>query len=138
MGRLFILLVTLGALLCAGCAQHTTRPPQGEASSLQRWLDTELAPYLAQQLDQHPRFIVLELLKGQELADMVKERGPLPPEEVDLFLSQTAMALGSAFQKVNFLRDLKADFDGLERTYFPNTNLLELDEVRNRLAEAIA
>ena len=44
-------------------------------------------------------------------------------------LKDSAMALGSAFQKVNFLRDLKADFDGLERTYFPNTNLLELDEV---------
>ncbi|MDG1572435.1 phytoene/squalene synthase family protein [Robiginitalea sp. M366] len=43
-------------------------------------------------------------------------------------LKDSAMALGSAFQKVNFLRDLKADFDGLDRTYFPNTNLLELDE----------
>ncbi len=44
-------------------------------------------------------------------------------------LKDSAMALGSAFQKVNFLRDLKADFDGLDRTYFPNTNLLELDEI---------
>ena len=44
-------------------------------------------------------------------------------------LKEPAMALGSAFQKVNFLRDLKADYDGLDRTYFPNTNLLELDEV---------
>lgn len=44
-------------------------------------------------------------------------------------LKESAMALGSAFQKVNFLRDLKADYDGLDRTYFPNTNLLELDEV---------
>jgi len=43
-------------------------------------------------------------------------------------LKESAMALGSAFQKVNFLRDLKADFDFLERSYFPNTNLLELDE----------
>lgn len=43
-------------------------------------------------------------------------------------LRESAMALGSAFQKVNFLRDLKADHEGLERTYFPNTNLLELDE----------
>jgi len=39
------------------------------------------------------------------------------------------MALGSAFQKVNFLRDLKADFEGLNRSYFPNTNLMELDEI---------
>ncbi|MEO1547369.1 MAG: squalene/phytoene synthase family protein, partial [Bacteroidota bacterium] len=37
-------------------------------------------------------------------------------------LKDSAMALGSAFQKVNFLRDLKADFEELERTYFPDTN----------------
>lgn len=43
-------------------------------------------------------------------------------------LKHSAMSLGSAFQKVNFLRDLKADYEGLNRTYFPNTNLLELDE----------
>ncbi len=43
-------------------------------------------------------------------------------------LKKSAMSLGSAFQKVNFLRDLKADFEGLNRTYFPNTNLTELDE----------
>ena len=43
-------------------------------------------------------------------------------------LKASAMHLGSAFQKVNFLRDLKADFEGLSRTYFPNTNLDALDE----------
>jgi phytoene/squalene synthetase len=43
-------------------------------------------------------------------------------------LKDSAMALGSAFQKVNFLRDLKADYEHLNRSYFPNTNLLELDE----------
>tara|TARA_R110001632_G_scaffold78767_11_gene176543 strand:+ start:2207 stop:3046 length:840 start_codon:yes stop_codon:yes gene_type:complete len=43
-------------------------------------------------------------------------------------LKESAMSLGSAFQKVNFLRDLKADFEGLSRTYFPDTNLAELDE----------
>ncbi|MFI0427861.1 phytoene/squalene synthase family protein [Mariniflexile sp. HMF6888] len=43
-------------------------------------------------------------------------------------LKDTAMALGSAFQKVNFLRDLKADFDGLNRSYFPNVDLNNLDE----------
>lgn len=43
-------------------------------------------------------------------------------------LKQSAMKLGSAFQKVNFLRDLKADFENLSRTYFPNTNLNRLDE----------
>lgn len=43
-------------------------------------------------------------------------------------LKESAMALGSAFQKVNFLRDLKADFEDLNRTYFPNTDLTQLDE----------
>ena len=43
-------------------------------------------------------------------------------------LKNSAMALGSAFQKVNFLRDLKADHDSLNRTYFPNTDLNRLDE----------
>ncbi len=44
-------------------------------------------------------------------------------------LKESAMKLGSAFQKVNFLRDLKADFEGLERTYFPNADLNNLDDV---------
>jgi len=43
-------------------------------------------------------------------------------------LEQAAMRLGSAFQKVNFLRDLKADYEDLNRTYFPNTDLSRLDE----------
>lgn len=43
-------------------------------------------------------------------------------------LKTSAMHLGSAFQKVNFLRDLKADFETLNRTYFPNTDLSKLDE----------
>ena len=43
-------------------------------------------------------------------------------------LKHDAKKLGSAFQKVNFLRDLKADHDDLNRTYFPNVNLEELDE----------
>jgi 15-cis-phytoene synthase len=45
-----------------------------------------------------------------------------------LELEQSAMRLGSAFQKVNFLRDLKADYEDLNRTYFPNTDLSQLDE----------
>ena len=44
-------------------------------------------------------------------------------------LKESAMSLGSAFQKVNFLRDLKADYEDLSRTYFPNTNLNQLDEI---------
>jgi phytoene synthase len=35
-------------------------------------------------------------------------------------LKPSAQRLGAAFQKVNFLRDIKADFEGMERMYFPN------------------
>ena len=43
-------------------------------------------------------------------------------------LKPYAMSLGSAFQKVNFLRDLKADHDGLNRSYFPNLDIDKFDE----------
>ncbi|SHJ28371.1 phytoene/squalene synthase family protein [Pseudozobellia thermophila] len=43
-------------------------------------------------------------------------------------LKVSAMALGSAFQKVNFLRDLRMDLEELDRSYFPNTDFTELDE----------
>ncbi|MEN9660997.1 MAG: hypothetical protein RLZZ443_926 [Actinomycetota bacterium] len=39
-----------------------------------------------------------------------------------------ARALGSAFQKVNFLRDLAADFKLLERSYFPGVTVSNFDE----------
>ncbi|WP_435262531.1 phytoene/squalene synthase family protein [Tenacibaculum sp. nBUS_03] len=44
-------------------------------------------------------------------------------------LKKAAMRLGSAFQKVNFLRDLKDDFELLNRSYFPNIDLKQLDKV---------
>lgn len=43
-------------------------------------------------------------------------------------LKEPAMKLGSAFQKINFLRDLKADMEGLERNYFPLLNVMEMDD----------
>lgn len=43
-------------------------------------------------------------------------------------LKNSAMSLGSAFQKVNFLRDLKDDFEGLSRSYFPEVNLNNFTE----------
>lgn len=43
-------------------------------------------------------------------------------------LKPNAMALGSAFQKVNFLRDLNADYHDLNRTYFPNLDFKNFDE----------
>lgn len=53
-------------------------------------------------------------------------------------LEHSAMRLGSAFQKVNFLRDLKADFEDLSRTYFPNTDLTQLNEAsKNEIIKEI-
>lgn len=43
-------------------------------------------------------------------------------------LKPYAMALGSAFQKINFLRDLNADYVGMGRMYFPNLTMSELNE----------
>ncbi|MFO0494429.1 MAG: phytoene/squalene synthase family protein, partial [Flavobacteriia bacterium] len=42
-------------------------------------------------------------------------------------LKPLAMKLGSAFQKINFLRDLKADYQELGRTYFPGIDLNEFN-----------
>jgi len=47
-------------------------------------------------------------------------------------LKGPAMRLGSAFQKINFLRDLKADMEGLERNYFPTLNLNEMNDATKR------
>ncbi len=47
-------------------------------------------------------------------------------------LKASAMRLGSAFQKVNFLRDLKTDYESLNRSYFPETNLEALDEISKK------
>lgn len=38
-------------------------------------------------------------------------------------LKPYAMKLGAAFQKINFLRDLKVDYQELGRTYFPNVDM---------------
>jgi phytoene synthase len=43
-------------------------------------------------------------------------------------LSDYAISLGSAFQKVNFLRDLKDDSNILKRVYFPNVNMDDFNE----------
>lgn len=48
-------------------------------------------------------------------------------------LKSPARSLGAAFQKVNFLRDIKADFTGLSRMYFPGcdfNNFSEKDKIQ--------
>ena len=46
-----------------------------------------------------------------------------------------ARSLGAAFQKINFLRDLKADWAGLGRTYFPGLDLDVFDQKAKRTIE---
>jgi phytoene synthase len=51
-------------------------------------------------------------------------------------LKPFAMKLGSAFQKINFLRDLKADYQELGRTYFPGINMDEFNSTVKKEIEA--
>jgi phytoene/squalene synthetase len=47
-----------------------------------------------------------------------------------------ARALGAAFQKINFLRDLHADFQQLGRAYFPGLDVKNFDEETKKAIEA--
>jgi phytoene/squalene synthetase len=51
-------------------------------------------------------------------------------------LKPSAMKLGSAFQKINFLRDLKADYQELGRTYFPGIDMQEFNATVKKEIEA--
>jgi len=46
-----------------------------------------------------------------------------------------ARSLGSAFQKVNFLRDIKSDYEDRGRTYFPNINFNNFTEADKNYIE---
>jgi|TARA_B100000767_G_scaffold155141_2_gene145900 phytoene/squalene synthetase len=46
-----------------------------------------------------------------------------------------AERLGAAFQKINFLRDLKADYQEMGRSYFPNLDLSSFDDETKRVIE---
>jgi hypothetical protein len=66
---LFVLL-----LLAAGCSHQSVypgHPGQGTESLLQDWVHTELAPYVSQQLGQHPRFkgepVIIVRLDGDDI-----------------------------------------------------------------------
>ncbi|MGM1429512.1 phytoene/squalene synthase family protein [Sphingobacterium lactis] len=53
-------------------------------------------------------------------------------------LKPYAMKLGSAFQKINFLRDLKDDYHVLGRTYFPNIDMATFDNaVKQQIEQEI-
>ena len=51
-------------------------------------------------------------------------------------LKMNAMKLGSAFQKINFLRDLNDDFHELGRTYFPGINMNDFNNIVKKEIEA--
>nr|AOE12238.1 phytoene synthase [uncultured bacterium]CCG00100.1 phytoene synthase [uncultured Flavobacteriia bacterium] len=51
-------------------------------------------------------------------------------------LKPSAMKLGSAFQKINFLRDLSADFKDLGRTYFPGVDMKTFNQTIKKQIEA--
>lgn len=51
-------------------------------------------------------------------------------------LKPAAMKLGAAFQKVNFLRDLKDDHANLGRTYFPGVDVSRMDSSTKRRIES--
>jgi phytoene/squalene synthetase len=51
-------------------------------------------------------------------------------------LKPSAQSLGSAFQKVNFLRDVKADFQGLDRMYFPGCDFKNFTRESKEYIEA--
>ena len=51
-------------------------------------------------------------------------------------LKPSAQRLGAAFQKVNFLRDIKADYEGLERMYFPNCDFTNFKQEDKNIIEA--
>lgn len=51
-------------------------------------------------------------------------------------LKPSASALGSAFQKINFLRDISSDNISLGRVYFPDINIKRLTETDKQYIEA--
>lgn len=73
------------------------------------------------------------------LAAFIRHGGLDYSREEKLRLAEGAKALGSAFQKVNFLRDLAADFNSLGRSYFPGVTASNFtDADRDRLVAEIA
>jgi phytoene/squalene synthetase len=50
-------------------------------------------------------------------------------------LSPYAKSLGAAFQKINFLRDIKSDYQERGRVYFPNVEFAEFCETQKKEIE---
>lgn len=70
------------------------------------------------------------------LAVFVRDNKPVPTQAHVLVAG--ARSLGAAFQKVNFLRDLSADVDGLGRSYFPGVRIDTFSEIdKKRICDDI-
>lgn len=70
------------------------------------------------------------------LAVFVRNNKPIPTQAHVLVAG--ARSLGAAFQKVNFLRDLAADVDGLGRSYFPGVRIDTFNEIdKKRICDDI-
>ncbi|HEY9048963.1 MAG TPA: phytoene/squalene synthase family protein [Ohtaekwangia sp.] len=105
-------------------------------------------------IEQFMRSMEMDLSKKEYTADTFKEYILGSAEVVGLMclrvfcqgddscyetLKPHAMSLGAAFQKINFLRDLKADFIEMGRTYFPGIDLSHFNETcKKKIEESIA
>ncbi len=104
-------------------------------------------------IDQFLKSMELDLVKKNYTSDTLKEYILGSAEVVGLMclrvfckgdnemyntLKPFAMSLGSAFQKINFLRDLNADYIGMGRTYFPEIDLSNFDDAnKHKIEESI-
>lgn len=104
-------------------------------------------------IDQFLRSMEMDLQKIDYNSDLYKEYIFGSAEVVGLMCLQVftegnktqyetlkpyAMKLGSAFQKINFLRDLKDDYQTLGRSYFPNIDMNVFDnKVKSEIEKEI-
>ena len=86
---LFALLILL---LAAGCSQNPLRLEGKSGPSLQHWVDTDLAPYVSQQLGQHPRF------KGEPVVVVRLDGDDIQPDIDGLTRSIRDQLMGSLLQ----------------------------------------
>ena len=82
-----------------------------EATVAARIESTHIAEVLDAGVDESSGapFMVMELLKGQDLDQLVEKRGPLPPDEVAHYLWQASLALDKAHASGIVHRDLKPE-----------------------------
>ena len=68
---------------------------------------------------------------GLMCLQIFSQKGSIRYEDLEKY----ARSLGAAFQKINFLRDLKDDYNNLNRVYFPDLDINNLTEKEKKLIE---